>query len=105
MSTTPIGEPRPIIPALAPFYAWTREIFYPIIRVTAGGILLAHGIIKLMTTTVTAFAASSMARRGIEPSVPAAYLIFFLETIGAICLLLGLFTGFFASAISILPPA
>jgi putative oxidoreductase len=101
MTTTSVGEPRPIIPTLAPFYAWTREIFYPIIRVTAGGMLLAHGVIKLMTTTVTAFAAGSMARRGIEPSLPAAYLIFFLETVGAICLILGLFTRFFAAAIAI----
>jgi putative oxidoreductase len=100
-SRTPVGEPRPIIPTLAPFYAWTREIFYPIIRVTAGGILLAHGVTKLMTTTVNAFAAGSMARRGIEPSLPAAYLIFFLETVGAVCLILGLFTRFFAAAIAI----
>jgi hypothetical protein len=23
---TPAGEPRPIIPALAPLYAWTRDL-------------------------------------------------------------------------------
>jgi putative oxidoreductase len=42
-----------------------------------------------------------MAQRGIEPSAPAAYLIFFLETVGATCLILGLFTRFFAMAIAI----
>ena len=31
------AEPRPIIPALAPFYNFAREISYPLIRVTVGG--------------------------------------------------------------------
>ncbi len=101
MNMTPVAEPRPIIPALAPFYAWTRDGFYPIIRLTAGGMLLVHGVTKLTTTTVAAFAAGSMARRGIEPALPAAYLIFFLETIGAVCIILGLFTRIFALAAGI----
>ena len=95
------GEPRPIIPALAPFYAWTRDLSYLLIRVTVGGIFLAHGIIKLMTTTISAFAAGSLARRGIEPALPLAYVVWFLETIGAVCLILGLFTRFFAAGIAI----
>ena len=101
MSMTPGAEPRAIIPALAPFYAWTREIFYPLIRVTLGGMLLAHGIIKLMTTTVSAFAAGSMARRGLEPSMVFAYIVFFNETVGATCLIFGLFTRFVAASIAI----
>jgi hypothetical protein len=36
--------------------------------------------------------AGGLARRGIEPSLPLAYLIFFNETIGAICLMIGRFT-------------
>ena len=47
------------------------------------------------------FATGSMARRGIEPALAAAYAVFFLETIGAICIMLGLFTRFIAAAISI----
>jgi putative oxidoreductase len=101
MSTTPAGEPRPLIPALTPLYSRTRDLSWLVIRVTAGGILLTHGIGKLMSTTVSAFAAGSMARRGIEPSLLAAYIIFFNETIGAICLMLGLFTRFIAAAIAI----
>ena len=69
MTAIPGGEPRPIIPALA-FYTWTRELFYPLIRVAAGGMLLVHGINKLMTATVTAFATNVSARRGIEPRLP-----------------------------------
>jgi putative oxidoreductase len=94
-------EPRPLIPALAPFYAQARDLSYLVVRLTAGGMLLVHGINKLMNTTVTAFAANSLARRGIEPSVPLAYVVFFLETVGAVCIMLGLFTRAFALAIGI----
>jgi putative oxidoreductase len=101
MSMTPVGEPRPVIPALSPFYSRARDFSWLIIRVAAGGVLLTHGIIKLMTTTVAAFAGGSMARRGIEPAMAAAYVVWFNETIGAACLVLGLFTRFVAAAITI----
>jgi hypothetical protein len=51
-------EPKPIIAPLAPFYAYSRDLSYLVIRLTAGGMLLVHGINKLMTTTVSAFAAN-----------------------------------------------
>ena len=95
------GEPRPIIPALAPFYAQTRELSYLVTRLTIGGMLLVHGITKLMYSTIAGFAANSLARRGIEPAVPLAYLVWFMETVGAVCIMLGLFTRFFAAAIAI----
>jgi putative oxidoreductase len=106
--TVPPGEPRPIIPALAPFYEHARELSYLIVRLTAGGMLLVHGINKVMpmaekgfTATIAAFAAGSLARRGIEPALLFAYVVFALETIGAICIILGLFTRFWAAAIAI----
>lgn len=99
--TTSFPEPRPVIPALAPFYDWSRDFSYLVVRLTAGGFLLVHGIVKVMTTTVAAFAAGSMARRGLEPALPIAYLIFFLETVGALCIMFGLFTRVFALAIGI----
>jgi putative oxidoreductase len=91
-------EPRPFITALEPFYTHIRNLSYPLIRVTAGGMLLVHGAIKLTTTTVAAFAASSLERRGIEPALPLAYVVWFIETVGAICIMLGLFTRPFAAA-------
>jgi hypothetical protein len=35
-------EPKRIIPALGPFYDSTRDLSWLVIRVTAGGMLLAH---------------------------------------------------------------
>ena len=95
------SEPRRIIPTLGPFYDQTRDLAWLIVRVTAGGMLLVHGLTKVMYSSIAGFASGSLARRGIEPSVPLAYLIFFLETIGAVCIMLGLFTRAFALAVGI----
>jgi putative oxidoreductase len=97
----PAREPRPIIPPLASFYAWSRDISYLIIRVTAGGMVLQHGLTKLINNSVANFAANSMASRGIHPALPAAYAVFTLETVGAACVILGLFTRFWAAALAI----
>jgi putative oxidoreductase len=100
-SIVPPGEPKLIIPALAPFYARVRDLSYLLIRLTVGGQLLVHGIVKLMGPGVAAFAAGSMARRGIEPALPFAYIVFFNETVGAVCLMLGLFTRVIAAIIAV----
>ena len=99
------GEPKPIIPALASFYARTSDLGWLLVRLTAGGMLLVHGIFKVMpmmekgfTATIAAFAAGSLARRGIEPAILFAYVVFFIETIGAVMIMAGLFTRFIAGA-------
>jgi putative oxidoreductase len=70
--------------------------------------LLVHGIMKVMpmagngfAATIDAFAAGSMARRGIEPAVAFAYVVFAIETIGALLIVLGLFTRLAAAAAAI----
>jgi putative oxidoreductase len=94
-------ECKPIIPALGPFYVWSRDVSYLLIRVTAGGMLLVHGISKLMYSSIPGFAAGALARRGIEPALPLAYVVWTIETVGAVCIMLGLFTRFFAVAAGI----
>lgn len=94
-------EPRPIIPALASFYTRTPDIAWLIVRVTAGLMLLPHGIPKVFNQGVTAFAAAGLAKRGIEPALPLAFVVAFLETVGGVCIALGLFTRFFAAAVAI----
>jgi len=101
-------EPKPIIPPLASFYSYSRDLAWLVVRLTAGGMLLVHGIMKVMpmsekgfAATIEAFATGSTARRGIEPAIVAAYAVFFLETVGAVLIILGLFTRFFAAALAI----
>jgi putative oxidoreductase len=93
------GEPRRIIPALGPYYDNARDYTWLLIRLTAGGFLLIHGLQKLFNQTLTVWAANSLARRGIEPAIPLAYCVWFLETVGAVCIMLGLYTRIFAAMI------
>jgi putative oxidoreductase len=95
------GEPRPIIRSCAPLYSWTRDLSYVLIRVATGGMLLVHGITKLAYGDIELFAAAALARRGIEPALPLAYAVWTIETVGAIGIMLGLFTRFFAVAAGI----
>ncbi len=53
--------------------------------------LIPHGWPKVMAGA-SAVAANTLSRRGIEPALPLAYLIMFLETIGGIMIAIGLFT-------------
>lgn len=94
-----MAEPRPFAPQLAPVYDQSRDYAWLLVRLTAGGFLLVHGLQKLFGMTITAFAANSMARRGIEPALPMAYAVWFLELVGALCLMFGLFTRLFAAMI------
>ena len=71
---TPAGEPRLFVAKPEPFYAWTRDLAWPLVRIAVGGTLLVHGMGKVLNHDVMAFAARSMAGRGLEPSVPFAYL-------------------------------
>jgi len=94
------AEPRPIIPALAPFYAnFAREISYPLIRVAVGGTLLVHGVNRAMIPLSRA--AEEMAKGGLQPALLFAILALINETVGAVCVALGLFTRLFAASIAI----
>ena len=94
------SAPRLLIPGLQAFYDFASPYTDPLMRVTLGGILIAHGWPKLMGG-VAAFAAGSMARRGLEPAMALAYWVIFLEIVGGLCIAIGLFTRFFAAAVAI----
>ena len=87
------------IPALAGFYESWREIAYLLLRVVTGGILLMHGWTKV--NTGFAGIAGYMSRNGLVPGEFFAGAAMFLETVGAACIVLGLFTRFFAAALAI----
>jgi putative oxidoreductase len=93
-------EPRLLFPKLKPFYDWVAPLTWPLIRLTVGLMILAHGVPKLMAG-VTATAQSALTRRGIAPAEPLAVVLIILETVGGLCVALGLFTRFFAAGITI----
>ena len=101
VSVTPAGEPKLLIAKLEPFYAWARDLSWPLIRITVAGTLFVHGFNKLVYGSVAALASNSLAKRGLEPSLPLAYVVFFNEGIGTILVALGLFTRLAAVAIAI----
>ena len=49
MSSPNRGEPKLIFAGLAGFYAAVSDLWYPMIRVTVGAILLVHGLAKIKT--------------------------------------------------------
>ena len=44
----PANEPRPVIPPLAGLYSHTRDLSWLVVRLTAEGMVLVHGIMKVM---------------------------------------------------------
>jgi putative oxidoreductase len=95
------GGVRLAIPALKPLYDRADRISWLIIRLTAGLMLLPHGYPKVFQQGISAFATAGLARRGIEPALPLAYLIVFNETIGALMLAAGFLTRVVAAMIAI----
>jgi putative oxidoreductase len=92
--------PRLVIPQLRSFYAWAEPLSWALIRITAGLMLIPHGWPKLMMG-VSATANMALVKRGIYPAEPLAIALIALETIGGLCIALGLFTRFWAAAVTI----
>jgi putative oxidoreductase len=99
MNGTSNSAPKLLIPGCAGFYASVSDLWYPMIRITIGAILFMHGWGKL-NAGVDAVT-GSFVKDGLEPAVAFAYAAIILETIGAACVALGLFTRLFAAALAI----
>jgi putative oxidoreductase len=95
------GEPKLLFPGLAGFYEAVSDLWYPMIRVAIGAILFMHGYAKLANLSVARVAANFGNNYGLPMPTFLAYAAVFLETVGAICIVIGLFTRFFAAAIAI----
>jgi putative oxidoreductase len=65
------------------------------------GIMFLMHVSGKFKAGAAAVAAGAMAKNGIEPSLPAAYIVMLLESVGGVCLIIGLFTRFFAAALAI----
>jgi len=90
------GETKLYFPGLGGIYETLVDWGYPLLRATAGLMLLPHAWPKYMVLGAQGVAANILARRGIEPALPIAYLLMFLELIGGICITIGFLTRTFA---------
>jgi putative oxidoreductase len=99
MSNSRRGEPDLLFPGLAGFYEAVSDLWYPLIRITAGACLFVHGWAKMHVGLGAITAA--MTKSGFAPAAGFAAAAIFLETVGAICIVLGLFTRLFAALIAI----
>ena len=97
METT---QPKLLFPQLQSFYTWVEPLSYALIRITVGLMLIPHGWPKLMMG-VGATANMALVKRGIAPAEPLAIALIAIETLGGLCIALGLFTRFWAAAATI----
>jgi putative oxidoreductase len=96
----PNNETRLLFPSLAGFYETMLPIAGTFVRVIVGVMFLMHVSAKFKAGAA-AVAANTLAKNGIEPALMWAYVIMFLESVGGVCLIIGLFTRFFAAALAI----
>jgi len=92
--------PKLIFPGLAGFYASWAPIADTLVRIVVGIMFLMH-VSGKFKVGAAAVGANIMAKNGLEPGLVFAYAAMFLETVGGICIIIGLFTRFFAAALAI----
>jgi len=94
------GQTKLIFPGLAGFYQSWTPIAGTLVRIVVGIMFLMHVSFKFKIGAA-AVAANIMAKNGVEPALVCAYIVMFLEVVGGACLIIGLFTRFFAAALAI----
>ena len=94
------AAPKLLIPQLKPFYDWVEPFTWLMIRLTVGLMLIPHGWPKLMMG-IDATANMALVKRGISPAEPLAIALIAIETLGGLCVALGLFTRFWAAAAAV----
>jgi putative oxidoreductase len=105
MSERILERPQYFVPALGQLYERLEPYAYPLIRATAGAMLLPHGAQKLfglfggggLSGTAQFFAGNL----GLEPGLLFALIAAIVEFGGGLALILGLFTRPFALAVAV----
>jgi putative oxidoreductase len=93
------SENKLIFPGLAGFYESMLPIAATLVRIVVGIMFLMHVTAKF-NNGPAAFA-GYLSKNGLEPSLLLAYVVIFFESVGGFCVLIGLFTRFFAAALAI----
>jgi putative oxidoreductase len=94
------GQTKLIFPGLAGFYKSIGPPAYTLVRVCVGYIIFMHGWAKF-TGPGLAGVAGYMTKLGLVPGSAFAGAAIFLEVVGGVCLIVGLFTRFVAAALAI----
>jgi putative oxidoreductase len=94
------GEAKLLYPGLAGFYQTMLPIAATFLRVVVGIMFLMHVMTKFRIGPDTV-AANIFTKNGIEPALIWTYIVMALESVGGVCLIIGLFTRFFAAALAI----
>jgi putative oxidoreductase len=94
------AESRLLFPSFKPFYDAVGPLSWLIIRVAVGWNLFVHGYNKIMIGPTDAFL-KGYADLGFVPPEFFYWSSFLIEMLGGICIILGLFTRFFAAAAAI----
>jgi putative oxidoreductase len=87
-------------PGLAGFYATMSPIAGTLVRIVVGIMFLMHVQGKFHAGP-NAIATNLMGKNGLEPAILFAYAAMFLESVGGVLLVIGLFTRFVAAALAI----
>jgi putative oxidoreductase len=93
-------ETKLFLPFLQPFYDAVIPLSWLILRVAVGWNLLVHGWGKIMIGPTPGFL-KAFADLGYTPPEFFFWSSFLIEMLGGICIVLGLFTRFFAAAAAI----
>jgi putative oxidoreductase len=93
-----MSEPRPLIPALKPFYDFVVPLTWPMVRIAVGWNLFVHAYLKIMRGPMNT--APAFKQMGFTPEWIYVYGSLAVE-LGGVCIMLGLFTRFFAAAAAI----
>ena len=93
-------EPKLLFPSLRPFYRAVEPLSWLLVRLTVGLMLIPHGWPKI-EAGIAATAQTALVQRGIQPAEPLAVVLMALETVGGLCIALGLFTRFWAAGVAI----
>ena len=95
-----VDRTRLIVPGMAGVYQRFAPYSYAFMRFVTGAILVPHGIQKVFTGSIDRFT-TNIGGKGIPFPELLAYLVFFTESVGAICLAIGLFTRIAAAMVGI----
>jgi len=92
MTTGIIDKKRLVFPSLAGLYETFSPASYSFMRFATGAVLIPHGIQKIMLGSAGNLAVVIDKQMGVSFPLMWAYFAIFAESVGAICLAIGLFT-------------